>query len=130
MVGNACVMVIDKNNLGSVVVYLNCRYDQSNDELSYHRWSVLQKRFVNVKLWGGIIVENICQSAAATILRKAIVNLEQANYHPYFHVHDEIVFSMKEKNLEKVSDILKIMKGVYPGLVLDAEHTIQKRYYK
>ena len=46
-----------------------------------------------IKLWHGMLAENITQAVAADLLRNALVNVEDA---AVLHTHDEIVCEVRE----------------------------------
>lgn len=64
-------------------------------EISYWGWNSNPKNggmgWIQIKTWGGRLVENIGQAVANDVLRFATVNLEANGYPVVLHVYDELV---------------------------------------
>ena len=64
-------------------------------EISFMGWNNNREKgpigWYRMKLYGGIITENVVQAAARDIQALALVRLERAGYLPVLHTHDEIV---------------------------------------
>lgn len=56
------------------------------------------------QLYGGLIVENICQAISRDVLTTALIECEKHGLRPVLHVHDELVC-----DTEKLAEMLKIM---------------------
>jgi DNA polymerase len=80
----------------------------------------------------GILIENLCQSAARDTFRDCLLNVTEAGYKVLFHVHDELIVEVpKEKADAAKEDILRIMAippKWAPSLPVEAEATIAERY--
>ena len=54
-----------------------------------------------VELWYGVLVENITQASAASMLRAAIVQLQE---YLVMHTHDELIAEAKSSHMQRVKD--------------------------
>jgi len=86
------------------------------------------------KLWGGSLVENLCQAIARDLLAEWIYAIEQEEIQVVLHVHDEIIALLPEDSAEKMLQIMHNIMCTNPlwakGLPLDAESGLSKRYKK
>lgn len=57
-----------------------------------------------IKLWHGMLAENITQAVAADLLRNALVNVEDT---AVLHTHDEIVCEVSERIIRRHKDTLR-----------------------
>jgi DNA polymerase I-like protein with 3'-5' exonuclease and polymerase domains len=114
---------------GRVLVYR--QVSNKNGELSYTRWGTKGK--AKVKLWMGVMFENLCQSVARDILCDALCNLE-ANLgddgEVVGHVHDECIVLVKESKANKVHEIMNQQIDWAPGLPIKAETVVSPYYIK
>lgn len=92
---------------GRPLVYPNARYvpilnehtGKVRNELTYKRaWG---QSYIRVKLWHGILAENVTQASAACLLRAKLVELEDV---AVAHTHDEIVVEGPEDGIEPLRD--------------------------
>jgi DNA polymerase len=67
----------------------------SRYSISYWGWNTNPKNgprgWIQIRTWGGRLVENLVQAVANDLLRFASVNLERAGYAITLHVYDELV---------------------------------------
>jgi len=81
-----------------------------------------------VRLWGGMMVENICQAFCAGLLRDKLRVIDNV----VAHVHDEVIVEYKatvaKKQAEKLKSIMEEVPEYATGLPLKAEPVIMKRY--
>lgn len=52
-------------------------------------------------LWGGKLLENICQALARVIIMQAALRLDQRGYRFVLQVHDELVFCVPDDRIEE-----------------------------
>jgi len=57
-------------------------------------------------------LNKLIQGSAADMTKQAMVHCYEAGYLPLLHVHDELVFSVKNK--KEVKDICKLMEEAVP----------------
>lgn len=85
--------------------------------ISYWGWNTNPKNgprgWINIRTWGGRLVENIVQATANDILRFTSVNLERAGYPIVLHVYDEIVCEVPE-GVGSVEELEAWMKYLPP----------------
>jgi DNA polymerase len=76
-------------------------------------------------LWGGKLLENICQALARVIIMQAALRLDRRGYRFVLQVHDELVFCIPDDEVEDaVADIAQEMTrppAWLPALPLGAE---------
>tara|TARA_R100001443_G_scaffold74722_1_gene82364 strand:- start:2927 stop:4690 length:1764 start_codon:yes stop_codon:yes gene_type:complete len=89
---------------------------------------------IPIRLWGGLLAENISQALARDIFSDMLVRLEQAGLKVIFHVHDEFVIEIEkeeaQKGLDKVLDVMKTPPPWISDIPLDAEGKIVTEYEK
>ena len=89
---------------------------------------------VPMHLYGGLLTENMSQALARDIFSDIITRLEKKGLQIIFHVHDEVVVEVDEKNAEEALElIIREMKTPpkwIPNIPLDAEGKILDRYEK
>lgn len=95
---------------GLEIKYPNLR--QENDEWVY---DVYKKVYVAepTKLYGGKLIENICQALAGELCKEAISRAEDAGLHCAGQVHDEIIAIAKQDTLqgEAEKEVVKILQN-------------------
>jgi DNA polymerase len=57
-------------------------------------------------LWGGKLLENICQALARVIIMQAALRLDQRGYRFVLQVHDEVVFCVSDDRVEEAKTII------------------------
>src|SRR5262245_1425109 len=57
-------------------------------------------------LWGGKLLENICQALARVIIMQAALRLDQRGYRFVLQVHDELVFCVPDDWVEEAKTII------------------------
>jgi hypothetical protein len=86
----------------------------------------------NEKLWGGTILENICQSLARIVIMQAALRLSKRGYRMILQLHDELVFAVLEEQIEEakktiLDEILRPPSWL-PELPLAAEIGVGSNY--
>jgi len=110
--------------------------DDWGDSVEYRRGNRSPKSGVmewpTVRLWHGIVTENLAQAIAFDLLQGAIRRLR--NWEIRLHTHDEIVVSVPtEGAAEKAITYRELMvqgESWSDGLPIDSEIEIHDRYYK
>lgn len=101
---------------GRWLTYHRARVDPGERGLAitYEGWNTNPKNgpvgWINIRTWGGRLVENINQATCRDILRFACINLEQRGYPVVLHVYDEIVCEIPEGfgSLEEFQAIVEV----------------------
>jgi DNA polymerase len=87
-----------------------------------------------VKLWGGLLVENIVQATARDILAHGMFEAERHGFKTVFHVHDELVCEVPTGDHMLTAELLEECMTVQPDWCMDlplaAEGAVMKRYRK
>jgi DNA polymerase len=69
------------------------------------------------RIWGGLLMENICQALARIIITTAELKLARAGLQSVLQVHDELVYVVPEIMAEKVAKVVaKVMTTQVPWL--------------
>jgi len=87
-----------------------------------------------VKLWGGLLTENIVQAIARDILAHGMFEAERYGFKIIFHVHDELVCEVPTGDEELTPNLLEECMTTQPDWCMDlplaAEGAVMKRYRK
>jgi DNA polymerase len=87
-----------------------------------------------MKLWGGVVAENLSQGLARDIFADMIIRLEEEEIKLIFHVHDEVIIECNESDaetiLEKTIKIMSTPPTWIPDIPLAAEGKIFTCYQK
>jgi DNA polymerase len=91
-----------------------------------------EKDWPRVRLWHGLLAENVTQAICAALLRWAIDELIYNDVVPIGHVHDEIILdsAQPEQDAALLQDIMEGGPSWANGLPLAAKPDIMKRYGK
>jgi len=91
-----------------------------------------QKR--KMKLWGGILAENLSQALARDIFSYMMLEIDKAGIDIIFHVHDEVICECDEdkaeETLQKITQIMSTPPEWISDIPLDAEGEILTQYQK
>lgn len=124
---------------GRVMVYHNAklRPGRYKNEITYEGVNSLNSRWEAITTYGGCLVENIVQAISRDILAEAMAQFildPECEHQVAFHVHDEIVLEVKEKDLEEaleeVKQKMRLTLRWAPGLILTADAFSSKYYMK
>jgi DNA polymerase len=89
-----------------------------------HKWE-------RIETFGGKLTGNIVQAASRDVLADKLLRLKRAGLPIVFHVHDEIVWELKDKDeLNFVSKVFRRRLDWLPDLPLDCEVFSSKAYSK
>ncbi len=108
--------------------------DEWGDSVEYQRGNRSPKNgateWPTVRLWHGMLMENLAQAIAFDLLMEALVRLK--TWSVRMHVHDEIVVEVKtelaEKLLPKFTQIMSEVPPWAEGLPIATEGIISERY--
>jgi len=110
---------------GRVMYYHKIKTD--GRDMMYFNYS----RGFDVKLYGGLICENICQAAARDILVDCMGRLNAVNIPTAASVHDEIIGRITDDAQKADFDAIMNTPPVWlPGFPLKTESVISRRYFK
>lgn len=104
---------------------------QYGDEIRYMGLNQTSKKWIEIKSYGGKLVENIIQALGRDCLAQALMNLYEAGYHTVFHVHDETVNEEEEGfgSMDEVNELMIKPAAWMIGLPLAAKG-YEGYYYK
>ena len=86
-----------------------------------------------LKLYGGLLTENIVQATARDMLIEAIVRLNAAGYKVRFHVHDEVIVEKGKRNkldTKEIEELMCVPPSWMPDIPLDAAGGLHNFYLK
>jgi DNA polymerase len=92
----------------------------------------LTRKFEEYKNYGGLLVENLCQSVARDLIADAMVKAEKAGFEVLLSVHDELIAERKigESTLKDFEDIMLNTPAWAEGLPIAVEGFKSQRYRK
>jgi DNA polymerase len=117
---------------GRILCYPYARLEEDGVSYAKASWKPAAdaKEWPRARLWKGLAAENICQAAAADILRHSLRQLDCV----VLHVHDEIVLEVPAADADAVVKALHAVMCTPPswavGLPLEAEIDVMTRYGK
>ena len=89
---------------------------------------------IPMKVWGGLLAENLSQALARDIFAYMLTQLHAKGHEVILHVHDEVVIECDEEKADGVlKDVLSIMSAPppwIPDIPLAAEGKILNKYEK
>lgn len=114
---------------GLNIFYEDLKYtrneDTGRDELTY------KVRRGRNKIYGGKVIENVCQAIARCIIGEQLLNIAK-KYKVVLTVHDSIVCCVKENEAEAAQKYIETCMRTAPewahGLPIDCESGIGKSY--
>lgn len=116
---------IEHSDKGDNIVALKASIKPKADGSSRSHWG-------EVRLWGGLLAENVTQAFCAALLRTACANLGSNGKYLVAHVHDEIILEVPNAITEDTKSELQVCMETVPeyarGLPLKAEPVILERY--
>jgi len=99
--------------------------------ISFMGTSQLTSQWSSQSTYGGKLTENIVQAVARDILGFSLINLQKHGFKTVMHIHDEVVVEIsKEKELEKICNIMAVKPSWATGLPLGADGYISPFYKK
>ena len=112
---------------GRSIVYRNCTkrtevnpFTGKEQEVIYRK--DYRKKGFPVKVWGGVLTENIVQAYARDLLTYALVGLEREGFRVVGSVHDEVIVeSSTEDDLHRIGEIMTTAPKWASGFPLAAE---------
>lgn len=117
---------------GRILCYPYARLEDDGVSYAKASWKPAAdaKEWPRARLWKGLAAENICQAAAADILRASLRQLDGV----VLHVHDEIVLEVPASDADAAVAMLHSVMCTSPawasGLPLEAEINVMTRYGK
>jgi len=106
----------------------------SDNKLNYVAIMPRNGKRLPVKLWGGLLAENLSQALARDIFSDMLCKIHNAGFEIVMHVHDEVVVEVdSDKAEESLKQIIKIMSTApewIPDIPLSAEGDILTCYTK
>lgn len=112
---------------GRSIVYRNCTkrteinpFTGKDQEVIYRK--DYRKKGFPVKVWGGIICENVVQAYARDVLTDALVRLDREGFRAVGSVHDEVIVEAStEDDLHRIGEIMTTAPHWMTGFPLAAE---------
>lgn len=115
---------------GLKLLYPGLERDEKTKEYSFLRKK--EGRVQRVRVYGGALLENICQALARIVIGGSMLKADAAGYRVALQVHDEIVLVVREEEAETAYKNAIAWMRTPPtwaeGLPLDAEGGIADRY--
>lgn len=104
--------------------------DGAHQKLSYLTLDSQKGQVLRKKVYGGLLVENICQATARDIMADAMLRVHQAGHKILLTVHDEIVAEHESPDMLGFIKILEQPTTWSTGLPLKASGWTGNRYGK
>jgi DNA polymerase len=103
------------------------------DKLAVSYWGVDSetKKWAQQWLYGGLMLENICQAVARDCLVESLIGFDKETTPVVFHVHDELIAELE--NPGQLGDLLDVMAKPLPwapGLLLKGDGYTTEYYFK
>lgn len=126
---------------GTYMVYDSLEYhrpDSDEDCKDFERdgyWRVKVKNGWK-KMWGAKLTQNICEAVSRVIVTQAMIRIKrQYGFRTLNHPYDELLLlipddSKAEENLQLCMAEMKMTPSWLPGIPLDCEASLGKRYSK
>lgn len=115
---------------GNKLTYRNCRVTGDGVTATIVR----NGKFCAAKVYGGLLVENLCQALARDIFCYHMVEADKAGLDLCLHTHDELVAraeaSIAETQLKLLTDIMSSNPPWIPDIPLAAEGETSAHYKK
>ena len=121
---------------GATLMYPQCRLDDDGLTALKASWTPKAdaREWPRIRLWHGVLAENVTQAVCAAILRWALRELDALGEEIVMHTHDELVDEVaKHRAAEALRHVTRIMNAECPhtpGLPLQAEPKVMTRYGK
>ena len=119
---------------GRTINYGRIKLVKQNDQISHQAIVSRNGKRLPMKLWGGVVAENLSQGLARDIFSDMIVRLEEGGINLIFHVHDEVVIECDENEaesiLERTIEIMSTPPTWIPDIPLAADGQMLTRYQK
>lgn len=126
---------------GTAIKYPHCKFETDDfDRIgltamkSSAKPAAGQKEWPRMRLWGGLLAENVTQATAAALLRDLNRRLDESSANVVGHVHDEVIVECAASHSESrrifVQDEMERNPSWAYGLPLHAGVTIMNRYGK
>lgn len=104
------------------------------NEVMYDRYNPNKGRTATVKLWYGLLVENIVQATARDVFVNCLHNCESGGYYAVGSVHDELLFLVSENEVETAMKELYRLMCIPPDWLdncpLDSELNFGDNYHE
>lgn len=103
------------------------------DKLAVSYWGVdsKTKKWAQQWLYGGLMLENICQAVARDCLVESLIGFDKETTPVVFHVHDELIAELENPGqLEDLLDVMAKPLPWAPGLLLKGDGYTTEYYFK
>ena len=125
---------------GTFMVYDSLEYhrpDSDEEVKDFERdgyWRLKAKHGYK-KIWGSKLVQNICEAVSRVIVTQAMLRIKHMGFRTLNHPYDELLLlipddSKAEENLQACMAQMRITPSWLPGIPLDCEGQLGKRYSK
>ena len=114
------------------LTYGETPWGQNKLQLAFMAVNAITKKWERERTYGARLVENIVQATARDILAAALLRLERNGFPVIFHVHDEIVCELSERQdlLNEFKVLMEILPDWAESLPIKAECWKGERYRK
>lgn len=72
-----------------------------------------------MKIWGGILAQNLSQALARDILSDMLLRIEKEGLSILFHVHDEVIIEVDTERAEEAKEIVERIMSTAPEWIPD-----------
>lgn len=119
---------------GRAINYGKTKLVRQNNQTTHQAIVSRNGKRLPMKLWGGVVAENMSQGLARDIFSDMLLRLEAEGIRPIFHVHDEVIIECDEGEaemvLEKTIGIMSTPPAWISDIPLAAEGQILTHYQK
>lgn len=108
-----------KTGLNCIILPNGMKIHYPKLQLGLDGWSYMYQGTMRKKIYGGALVENICQALARIILNEMELYLSRRNFLGVLQVHDELVYCVPTDIADKFAAVLTKVMSIAPEWLPD-----------